>query len=225
MNFKSILTAAALAVISTASFAENGPKYKFTTIKENPVTSIKNQYRSGTCWCYSALSFIESEILRTKGVETDLSEMFVVGRSYHDRAVKYVRLDGHLNFAAGSSFGDVLHVIDDYGIIPQSIYSGFNYGTEMPEQSELDAVLKGYVDAARRNPNKKLTTAWVNGLDGILDAYFGEAPETFTVDGVEYTPESYRDFLGINYDDYVNITSFTHHPFYEPFIIEVCDNW
>ena len=225
MNFKSILTAAALAVISTASFAENGPKYKFTTIKENPVTSIKNQYRSGTCWCYSALSFIESEILRTKGVETDLSEMFVVGRSYHDRAVKYVRLDGHLNFAAGSSFGDVLHVIDDYGIIPQSVYSGFNYGTEMPEQSELDAVLKGYVDAARRNPNKKLTTAWVNGLDGILDAYFGEAPETFTIDGVEYTPESYRDFLGINYDDYVNITSFTHHPFYEPFIIEVCDNW
>ena len=225
MNFKSILTAAALAVISTASFAENGPKYKFTTIKENPVTSIKNQYRSGTCWCYSALSFIESEILRTKGVETDLSEMFVVGRSYHDRAVKYVRLDGHLNFAAGSSFGDVLHVIDDYGIIPQSVYSGFNYGTEMPEQNELDAVLKGYVDAAKRNPNKKLTTAWVNGLDGILDAYFGEAPETFTVDGVEYTPESYRDFLGINYDDYVNITSFTHHPFYEPFIIEVCDNW
>ena len=225
MNFKSILTAAALVVISTASFAENGPKYKFTTIKENPVTSIKNQYRSGTCWCFSALSFIESEILRTKGVETDLSEMFVVGRSYHDRAVKYVRLDGHLNFAAGSSFEDVLHVIDDYGIIPQSVYSGFNYGTEMPEQSELDAVLKGYVDAARRNPNKKLTTAWVNGLDGILDAYFGEAPETFTVDGVEYTPESYRDFLGINYDDYVNITSFTHHPFYEPFIIEVCDNW
>ena len=225
MNFKFILTAAAFAVMSSASFAQDAPEYEFTTIKENPVTSVKNQYRSGTCWCYSALSFIESEILRTKGIETDLSEMFVVGRSYHDRAVKYVRLDGHLNFAAGSSFGDVLHVIDDYGIIPQQVYSGFNYGTEMPEQSELDAVLKGYVDAARRNPNKKLTTAWVNGLDGILDAYFGEAPETFTVDGVEYTPESYRDFLGINYDDYVNITSFTHHPFYEPFIIEVCDNW
>jgi len=225
MNFKTIISAAVLAMISASTFAQDAPQYNFTTVKENPVTSIKNQYRSGTCWCYSALSFIESEILRTKGIETDLSEMFVVGRSYHDRAVKYVRLDGHLNFAAGSSFGDVLHVIDDYGIIPQQVYSGFNYGTEMPEQNELDAVLKGYVDAARRNPNKKLTTAWVNGLDGILDAYFGEAPETFTVDGVEYTPESYRDFLGINYDDYVNITSFTHHPFYEPFIIEVCDNW
>ena len=227
MNIKSILSAAACGLIAISASAQTAkaPEYEFTTVKENPVTSIKNQYRSGTCWCYSALSFIESEILRTKGQEVDLSEMFVVGRSYHDRAVKYVRLDGHLNFAAGSSFGDVLHVIKDYGIIPQDVYSGFNYGTEMPEQSELDAVLKGYVDAARTNPNKKLTTAWVNGLDGILDAYFGEAPETFTVNGAEYTPESYRDHLGINYDDYVNITSFTHHPFYEPFIIEVCDNW
>ena len=225
MKTKFIALAALLAGTSAVSAQENKPGYQFTEVAKINVTPVKNQYRSGTCWCYSALSFIESEILRTKGVETDLSEMFVVGRSYHDRAVKYVRLDGHLNFAAGSSFGDVLHVIDDYGIIPQSVYSGFNYGTEMPEQNELDAVLKGYVDAARRNPNKKLTTAWVNGLDGILDTYFGEAPETFTVDGVEYTPESYRDFLGINYDDYVNITSFTHHPFYEPFIIEVCDNW
>ncbi|MBR5014614.1 MAG: aminopeptidase [Bacteroidales bacterium] len=227
MNFKSIISAAACTLVAMSAYAQapKAPEYEFTVVKENPITSIKNQYRSGTCWCYSALSFIESEILRTKGQEVDLSEMFVVGRSYHDRAVKYVRLDGHLNFAAGSSFGDVLHVIDDYGIIPQNVYSGFNYGTEMPEQNELDAVLKGYVDAARKNPNGKLTTAWVNGLDGILDAYFGEAPATFNVNGKEYTPESYRDELGINYDDYVNITSFTHHPFYEPFIIEVCDNW
>ena len=223
-----ILCAAFMAMSAYVAMAQEAPKapeYEFTVVKENPITSIKNQYRSGTCWCYSALSFIESEILRTKGQEVDLSEMFVVGKSYHDRAVKYVRVDGHLNFAAGSSFGDVLHVINDYGIIPQDVYSGFNYGTEMPEQNELDAVLKGYVSAAVKNPNKKLTTAWVNGLDGILDAYFGEVPEKFNVNGVEYTPESYRDHLGINYDDYVNITSFTHHPFYEPFIIEVCDNW
>ena len=230
MNIRFIITAAVCSMFALNAAAQEAPKeaapeYEFTTVKENPVTSVKNQYRSGTCWCYSALSFIESEILRTKGMEVDLSEMFVVGRSYHDRAVKYVRLDGHLNFAAGSSFGDVLHVIDDYGIYPQDVYSGFNYGTEMPEQSELDAVLKGYVDGVKRNPNRKLTTAWLNGLDGILEAYFGEAPETFTVNGTEYTPESYRDYLGINYDDYVNITSFTHHPFYEPFIIEVCDNW
>ena len=222
MKLKFILSAAILAIACTALSAQ---EYEFTTVKENPVTSIKNQYRSGTCWCFSALSFIESEILRTKGVEVDLSEMFVVGKSYRDRAVKYVRLDGHLNFAAGSSFGDVLHVIDDYGIVPQEAMPGFNYGTDKPEHFELDAALKGYVDAIRSNPNRKLSTAWLNGFDGIVEAYFGEYPETFVVDGAEYTPESYRDHLGINYDDYVNITSFTHHPFYEPFIIEVCDNW
>ena len=224
MNIKFILSAAAAALISANASAQT-PEYEFTTVKENPVTSIKNQYRSGTCWCFSALSFIESEILRTKGIETDFSEMFVVGKSYHDRAIKYVRLDGHLNFAAGSSFGDVLHVIDDYGIVPQEAMPGFNYGTDKPEHNELDAVLKAYVSTIAKNPNKTLTTAWVNGFDGIVAAYFGEYPETFTVEGVEYTPETYRDHLGINYDDYVNLSSFTHHPFYEPFVIEVCDNW
>ena len=224
MNIKFILSAAAAALIAANASAQ-APEYEFTTVKENPVTSIKNQYRSGTCWCFSALSFIESEILRSKGIETDLSEMFVVGKSYHDRAIKYVRLDGHLNFAAGSSFGDVLHVIDDYGIVPQEAMPGFNYGTDKPEHNELDAALKGYVSAIAKNPNRTLTTAWVNGFDGIVAAYFGEYPETFVVDGKEYTPESYREYLGINYDDYVNISSFTHHPFYEPFIIEVCDNW
>ena len=226
MKIKFILSIAALAFTASAfAQAPKAPEYEFTTVKENPITSVKNQYRSGTCWCFSALSFVESEILRTKGVEVDLSEMFVVGKSYRDRAVKYVRLDGHLNFAAGSSFGDVLHVIDDYGIVPQEAIPGFNYGTDKPEHNELDAALKGYVTAIAKNPNKKLTTAWLNGFDGIVEAYFGEYPETFTVAGAEYTPESYRDYLGINYDDYVNISSFTHHPFYEPFIIEVCDNW
>ena len=224
MNIKFILSAAAAALIAANATAQTA-EYEFTTIKENPVTSIKNQYRSGTCWCFSALSFIESEILRSKGIETDLSEMFVVGKSYRDRAVKYVRLDGHLNFAAGSSFGDVLHVINDYGIVPQEAMPGFNYGTTMPEHNEIDAALKGYVSAIAKNPNKTLSTAWLNGFDGIVAAYFGEYPETFTVDGKEYTPESYREYLGINYDDYVNLSSFTHHPFYEPFIIEVCDNW
>ena len=228
MNIKTIsvvIAASVLALTAAAQEKPKSPEYEFTTVKENPITSIKNQYRSGTCWCFSALSFIESEILRTKGYELDLSEMFVVGKSYRDRAVKYVRLDGHLNFAAGSSFGDVLHVINDYGIVPQDAMPGFNYGTDKPEHNELDAVLKGYVDAVKKNPNKTLSTAWLRGFDGVVEAYFGEYPETFVVDGVQYTPESFREHIGFNYDDYVNITSFTHHPFYEPFIIEVCDNW
>ena len=224
MNIKTISIALA-ATLAALPLSAQAPEYEFTTIKENPVTSIKNQYRSGTCWCFSALSFVESEILRTKGYELDLSEMFVVGKSYRDRAVKYVRLDGHLNFAAGSSFGDVFHVINDYGIVPQDAMPGFNYGTDKPEHNELDAALKGYVDAIKKNPNRVLSTAWLRGFDGIVEAYFGEYPETFTVEGKEYTPESFRDHIGFNMNDYVNITSFTHHPFYEPFIIEVCDNW
>ncbi len=227
------LFAAALALTcSCLVFAKNDAKnkeksteYEFSVVQENPITSVKNQYRSGTCWCFSALSFVESELLRQGKGENDLSEMFVVGHSYHDRAVKYVRLDGHLNFAAGSSFGDVFHVIKDYGIVPQEAMPGMNYGTEMPEQAELDAALKGYISAIAKNPNKKLSTAWKNGFDGIVAAYLGEYPETFVVDSTVYTPASYRDSLGINTDDYINLTSFMHHPFYEPFIIEVCDNW
>ena len=227
MKIRNVFAAALMlcTISATAQQSSRGPEYEFKTIKENPVTSVKNQYRSGTCWCFSALSFVESEILRTKGIETDLSEMFVVGKSYHDRAVKYVRLDGHLNFAAGSSFGDVFHVIKDYGIVPQEAMPGFNYGTDKPEHAELDAALKGYVEAIVKNPNKKLSTAWVNGFDGIVAAYFGEYPKGFSVNSVEYTPESYRDYLGINTDEYVNLTSFTHHPFYSQFAIEVCDNW
>ena len=229
MKFKTIILTAASLMTALSMDAQinflGGPKYEFTTIKELPTTSVKNQYKSGTCWCFSALSFIESEILREKGDSLDLSEMFVVGKSYRDRAVKYVRLDGYLNFGAGSSFGDVLHVINDYGIVPQDAMPGMNYGTEMPEQSELDAALKGYVEAIAKNPNKKLTTAWLNGFDGIVEAYLGKYPETFTVNGKEYTPKSYRDYLGIDMNDYVNLSSFTHHPFYSQFVLEVPDNW
>ncbi|MBQ7610951.1 MAG: aminopeptidase [Bacteroidales bacterium] len=204
--------------------------YHFTTVKENPVTSIKNQYRSGTCWCFSALSFLESEAIKAKNLTDektwpDLSEMFVVRYAYHDRAIKYVRLDGKLNFAQGSDFGDVLEVVRDYGIISQEAYTGMNYGTPLPVQGELNAGLRGYLDAIRTNPNQKLTPNWVKGFDGIMDAYLGEVPETFEVNGVTYTPESYRDALGINTDDFIGLTSFTHHPFYKPFAIEVEDNW
>ncbi len=230
MNLKriSIAFAAAMALAMPATAQEKkAPEYEFTTVKENWISSVKNQHRSGTCWCYSAISFVESEIARIKGYKNvDLSEMFVVGNAYRDRTIKYVRLDGALRLSPGSSFGDVLHVIEDYGIVAQSAYKGLNYGTELPEQNELDAVIKAYADAIVKVPNRdKLTTAWKDGLQGILDAYLGEVPAEFEVDGKKYTAESYRDYLGINPDDYVNITSFSHQPWYEPFVIEVCDNW
>ena len=206
---KAFLLYAAMAVLSLTgvqSQAQVKPAdYQFTTVKEIPVTSMKNQYRSGTCWCFSALSFLESEVIKAKNLKADaypdFSEMFIIRNSYHDRALKYVRLNGYLNMAAGSGFGDVLEVIRDYGLVPQSAYSGMNYGYDLPVQGELDAVLKGYVQAVVKNPNKKLTPVWPKGFDGILDAYLGVVPETFVENGVTYTPASYRDAMGINPDD------------------------
>ena len=224
---KRSLFALAAIMLSLSAVAQEvkQDKPEFTVVKQAPVTSVKNQYRSGTCWCYSALSFVESEIIRQKGIEVDLSEMFVVNHAYVDRAVKYIRLDGKLGFSAGSSFGDVFEVIKSYGIVPQDVYSGMNYGTELPVQGELDAVLEGFVKALVTNPNRKLTPAWKPAFQGILDAYLGEIPATFKAEDKAFNPLTYRDYLGINTDDYINLTSFTHHPFYEPFIIEVCDNW
>ena len=229
-----LFAAAVLLPMTVAAQQPAAPKvktsdYQFTTVKEIPVTSMKNQYRSGTCWCFSALSFLESEVIKAKNLKADaypdFSEMFIIRNSYHDRALKYVRLNGFLNMAAGSGFGDVLEVIRDYGLVPQSAYSGMNYGYDLPVQGELDAVLKGYVQAVVKNPNKKLTPVWPKGFDGILDAYLGQVPETFVENGVTYTPQSYRDAMGINPDDFVNISSYTHHPFYSQFAIEVEDNW
>ncbi len=223
---KKILSLALLAV-AVSAFAQRAPSpvkasdYEFTTVKENPITPIKNQYRSGTCWCFSTLSFLESEVIKAKGIKDaslypDFSEMFVVRKAYYDRAIKYVRMNGKMNFAAGSDFGDVLEVAQTYGLMDQNAYSGLQYGYDKPVQGELDAVLKGYVDAVIQNPNRKLTKVWPKGLEGILDAYMGEIPEDKVI-----APNA----IGINLSDYIGFTSYTHHPFYTAFAMEVEDNW
>lgn len=229
---KKIILSVAVFVSGIAAFAQTLtlPEYQFTTVKANPITPVKNQSSSGTCWAFSTIGFFESEAIRLGNIKDtlkypDFSEFFVVSHSYMDRAEKFVRLDGNLTFGAGSEADDVLDVIRDYGIVPQQEMTGMNYGTPLPVQAELDAVLKAYITAVAKNPNRTLTTAWKNGFQGILDAYLGKYPETFTVDGKEYTPQTYRDAMQIKPEDYVTLTSFTHHPFYTFFPLEVCDNW
>jgi bleomycin hydrolase len=199
--------------------------YVFTTIGEVPSTPVKNQYRSGTCWSFSGLGLIESDLLREGKDPVDLSEMFVVRNCYSDKAKKYVRFHGNLNFAGGGGFSDVIYVLDSYGIVPEEVYDGKEIGEENHVHGEMDIILKTYTDAVIKNKNKKISPVWHNGFNGILDAYLGEYPETFTYEGIEYTPKSYAESLGINPDDYVELTSYTHHPFYEAFIMEIPDNW
>ncbi|MFA5325937.1 MAG: C1 family peptidase [Bacteroidales bacterium] len=229
MKKSTLLLLLSLLLINLSVFAQEKNKpndFEFTVIKELPITQIQNQNRSSTCWCFSTLSFLESEIIRNgyKG-DLNLSEMFVVSKSYAEKATKYVRLDGALNFSPGSSFSDALTIFKNYGIVPEVIMPGLNYGETSHVHSELDAVTKGYIDALLKNPNKRLSTAWQAGFQGILDAYLGKVPEEFEYEGKKYTPETYAKSLDINIDDYVSITSFTHVPYYKEFAIEVPDNW
>jgi len=227
-NIKSLLAALAVALPLAAN--AQAPEYQFTTIKENPITSVKNQNRTGTCWCFSGLSFLESEAIRINNIKNaadypDFSEMFVVSKSYQARADKYVRLDGNLTFGPGSESEDIFHVMKDFGLVPQEAMVGLNYGTDLPVHGELDALLLSYVKTINTNPNKTLSTAWKKGFEGILNAYLGECPTEFTYKGKQYTPKSYMESYKLNPDDYVSLTSYTHHPFYTKFAVEVCDNW
>ncbi len=219
--------------VSISAYAQKNKKnedkqqgYIFTTVKANPVTEVKNQNETGTCWCFATISFLESEAIKKGAPENlDLSEMFVVSKSYTERAIKYIRLDGSLKFDAGSDVGDVLEVLESDGLVPNSVMPGLNYGAKEHIHWELTEVLKGYLLAVVANPNKKLSTAWLNGFNNILKAYLGEMPQKFTVDGKEYTPKSYAESLGLNKDEFISFTSFTHHPFYEKMVIDVPDNW
>ena len=199
--------------------------YSFTTVKELPITLIQNQNRTSTCWCFSSLSFLESELIRKGKGRYNLSEMYVVWHTYLSKADKYVRTEGNINFAPGGGFEDVLYVFKNWGFVPEEVMPGLNYGEEAHVHNELDATLKAYVDVILKNPNGKLSTAWKKGVEGILDAYLGVRPQKFTYQGKEYTPLSFASSLSINPDDYVCLTSFTHHPFYSKFALEIPDNW
>lgn len=199
--------------------------FNFVDIKVIPHTSVKDQNKSGTCWCFSTTSFLEDEIIRQGGDSLDLSEMYTVRHTYLDKGDKYVRMYGQTHFAAGGAAADVPYVWARYGVVPEEVYSGLQYGEAKHVHGELDAVLKAYLDAIVKNPNKKLSTAWRKGYEAIIDAYLGPEPQTFTYKGKTYTPKSFYESLPVKMEDYVSITSYTHHPFYTEFPVEVPDNW
>src|SRR6056297_559804 len=224
----SILIAGIMLVLPVTAQEDKEEKdnaYQFETVKDIPVTSVKNQSRAGTCWSYSGLALLEAELLRLDKGDFDLAELWIVRKAYEDKAEKYVRMHGKTNFGGGGAFYDVFYVYEHYGMMPENIYEGLNYGQDNHVHGELDHVLKEFVDAVIKNKNKELSTAWISAYNGILDAYLGDIPEEFEVDGKTYTPQSYADELDLDMSNYINLTSYTHHPFYEQFVLEIPDNW
>ena len=235
---KKILMFAVLGMLCISGMAKKNKKnqpeegFVFTTVKENPITSIKNQSRAGTCWCYSSLAFIESELIRMGKGEFDLSEMFIVHNTYLDRADKAVRTHGDVSFSQGGSFYDVMYGMKAFGLVPEAeMRPGVMYGDTLSNHNELTAVSDAVVAAIAKGGLKKLQKndknemLWKKAIESIHDIYLGERPEKFTYEGKEYTPKSFYESLGLNADDYVSLTSYTHHPFYSSFVLEIQDNW
>ena len=178
---------------------------------------VQNQNRTGTCWSFSALSFLESELIRMGKDKHDLSEMYIVRNIYKDKARNYVLRQGKANFSQGSLSHDLIRVIGDHGMVPESVYSGKLVGDKKHDHSEMAAVLKGMLDGVLKQ--KRLSKKWMKAFDAVVDTYLGETPQQFTYEGKKYSANSYAKKMGLDADNYVNITSFTHHPFYKNFVI------
>lgn len=217
----------ALHVSAQQKDEQNAAAFRFTTLKANPITSVKNQYKSGTCWCYATLGYFESEILRATGKTYDLSEMFVANKNYLDEAIFHTRMHGESRFSEGGSCDDALEMIKAHGVCPESVMAkpGSMVGDTLANFTEFFPLLEKYVSMIADGDHTELSPAWTNGVQGVIDTYMGKCPETFVYEGKKYTPQSFAATLGLNWDDYVSVTSFTHHPFYKPFAIEAPYKW
>ena len=216
-----ILLVLLISVVSAQKIDKKN--FDFKEIKNLKTTSVKGQDRTGTCWCFATTSFLETELIRMGKGEFDLSEMFFIRNAYKTKALSYVRFHGKTNFGQGGQAHDVLNEIAENGIVPESVYSGKVYGQEKHNHSEQNAVLKGMLDGVIKS--RKPTPVWENAYNSVLDAYLGEVPASFTFEGKTYTPESFTKYLGINPDDYIELTSYSHNPYYESFVLEMPDNW
>ncbi len=201
-------------------------KFKFTEVINLENTSIKNQGSSGTCWSYSANSFLESEMIRAGKKPVDISEIYTARCAYIEKGKNYVRMHGAVSLGDGGELHDVINMYRKYGALPKEVYSGLNYGTTKNQFAEMSAIMEGILKAVVQNPNGKLTANWLTAYTATIDAYLGKVPETFTYQGKTYTPQTFaQQVVGINPDDYVEFSSFTDYPYYKKFTLLVPDNW
>lgn len=201
----------------------NNNSYKFEMIYQVKTTPVKTQYRTGTCWDFATSSMFETELLRLGKGEFDVAEMYIARMAYLLKADEYVRFHGKNNFGEGGQAHDVLYVMKKFGVVPQSVYNGNVENPKTYNHRELVAVLKGMLDGVLKqsHPSKY----WRKAVNKVLDVYLGKVPQEFYYNGKKYTPKSFLKASGFNPDNYVEITSFTHHPFYSKFVLEVPDNW
>ena len=222
-----LFLSSAYAVIAQPAVNKKGSEYIFTIQKSIEHAPIQSQGRTGTCWSFSTVSFFESEIMRIKKIkDIKLSEMFVVRKTYPLKAENYIRMHGKAQFEEGGEPSDVIYCLKNFGMLPREVYNGQLNEATGYNHKEMDSVLAMAVKSVCDPKNEKIEPAfWKKQVEDILDKYLGKVPETFAYKGQNYTPKTFAASLGINPEDYVLISSFTHHPFYQPFILEVPDNW
>ena len=197
--------------------------YEFTIDAEVACSPVRSQDKTGTCWCYAGTSFLESELIRSSKGTHDLSEMFVVKNVYKDKATNFVLRQGKANFSQGALAHDYLRSVDRYGVVPEEVFSGKTIGETAHDHSEMESVAKSILEAVVKR--KKLSPRWNKAFASVLDIYLGKAPESFDYRDQSYSPLDFADSIEFDFDDYVSFTSYTHHPFYEPFVLEIPDNF
>jgi bleomycin hydrolase len=200
--------------------------FKFTDVINLENTSIKNQGSSGTCWSYSGNSFLESEMIRMGKKPVELSQIFSARNAYVEKGRIYVRMHGAVTLGDGGAFHDVMNMYKKYGAVPQSVYTGLNYGTDKNKFAEMAAIMEGVLAATVKNPNGELTPNWEKAYTAVIDSYLGEVPKSFDYNGKKYTPETFaKEVVGVDAKDYLEISSLQEYPYYSKFTLLVPDNW
>lgn len=217
---KALFISCALLLSTFSAFAQG---YQFTEVVTVPATPVKNQAATGTCWCFATTSFMESELLRMGKGEYDLSEMFIVRQKYMNQLQDNYLRRGEGNIGQGSLSHTFMNAYRQVGIVPEEVYKGINYDSERHNHYEMAQYMEAIANVAVKN--KKRSPEYDKLIRNLFDTYLGELPAQFTYKGKEYTPKSFAESLGLNMDDYIELTSFTHHPYYKKFDVEVPDNW